>query len=108
MLHVPPFLFMNYKTNMHYVLINLEICGIRSFVGLLFVCVFVCVCCLFVCLFVCLFACSFFYFVRSPSLSYLLVHSRCRGFLFSLDHTHTPQLVGLLWTRDRPVAETST
>jgi hypothetical protein len=24
---------------------------------------------------------------RSPSLSYLLVHSRCRGFLFSLDHT---------------------
>jgi hypothetical protein len=33
-----------------------------------------------------------------------------RLFLFSLDHTqaHTPQSVGLLWTRDRPVAETST
>jgi hypothetical protein len=26
---------------------------------------------------------------RSPSLFYLLVHSRCRGFLFSLDHTQT-------------------
>jgi hypothetical protein len=47
---------------------------------------------------------------RSPSLFYLLVHSRCPGCLFSLDHTqtHTPQSVGLLWTRDRPVAETST
>jgi hypothetical protein len=48
--------------------------------------------------------------ICSPSLFYLLVHSRCRGCLFSLDHTqtHTPQSVGLLWTRDRPVAETST
>jgi hypothetical protein len=47
---------------------------------------------------------------RSHSLFYLLVHSRCRGCLFSLDHTHdTHHLsVGLLWTRDRPVAETST
>jgi hypothetical protein len=25
----------------------------------------------------------------SPSLFYLLVHSRCRGFIFSLDHTQT-------------------
>jgi hypothetical protein len=30
----------------------------------------------------------------SPSLSYLLVHSRCRGFLFSLDHTQTHTTVG--------------
>jgi hypothetical protein len=30
----------------------------------------------------------------SPSLFYLLVHSRCRGFLFSLDHTQTHTTVG--------------
>jgi hypothetical protein len=42
----------------------------------------------------------------SQSFPLLRVHSRCRGCLFSLDHTqtHTPQSVGLLWTRDRPVA----
>jgi hypothetical protein len=46
---------------------------------------------------------------RSPSLFYLLVYSRCRGILFSLiTLKHTPQSVGLLWTRDRPVAETVT
>jgi hypothetical protein len=35
-------------------------------------------------------------FVSSPSLSYLLVHSRCRGFffIFSLDHTQTHTTVG--------------
>jgi hypothetical protein len=27
---------------------------------------------------------------RSPDLFYLLVHSRCRGFLFSRDHARTP------------------
>jgi hypothetical protein len=31
---------------------------------------------------------------RSPSLFYLLVHSRCRGFLFSLNHTQTHATVG--------------
>jgi hypothetical protein len=31
---------------------------------------------------------------RSPSLFYLLVHSRCRGCLFSLDHTQTHTTVG--------------
>jgi hypothetical protein len=31
---------------------------------------------------------------RSPSLFYLLVHSRCRGFLFSLDHTQTHTTFG--------------
>jgi hypothetical protein len=47
--------------------------------------------------------------IRSPSLFHLPVHSRCRGFLlFTWSHSDTPQLVGLLWTRDRPVAETST
>src|SRR5215470_10652774 len=30
----------------------------------------------------------------SPSLFYLLVHSRCRGCLFSLDHTQTHTIVG--------------
>jgi hypothetical protein len=56
-------------------------------------------------------SCSFFFlsFFLSPSLFYLLVHSRCRGCLFHLiTLRHTPQSVGLLWTRDRPVAETST
>jgi hypothetical protein len=49
-------------------------------------------------------------FFLSPSLFYLLVHSRCRGFLWFhlITIKHTPQSVGLLWTRDRPVAETST
>jgi hypothetical protein len=31
---------------------------------------------------------------RNPYLFYLLVHSRCRGFLFSLDHTQTHTTVG--------------
>jgi hypothetical protein len=31
---------------------------------------------------------------RSPSLFYLLVHSRCRGCLFSCDHTQTHTTVG--------------
>jgi hypothetical protein len=31
---------------------------------------------------------------RNPSLVYLLVHSRCRRFLFSLDHTQTHTTVG--------------
>jgi hypothetical protein len=39
---------------------------------------------------------SFITFVscRSPSLFYLLVHSRCTGFLFSLDHTQTHTTFG--------------
>jgi hypothetical protein len=47
---------------------------------------------------------------RSPSLSYLLVHSRCRGFLWFhlITLRHTPQSAGLLWTRDRPFSEIST
>jgi hypothetical protein len=36
---------------------------------------------------------SFVWF-RSPFLFYLLVQSRCRGFLFSLDHTQTHTTVG--------------
>jgi hypothetical protein len=31
---------------------------------------------------------------RSPSLFYLLVHSRCREFVFSLDHTQKHTTVG--------------
>jgi hypothetical protein len=52
--------------------------------------------------------CISYLLFRSPSLFYLLVHSRCRRFLFSLYHTHTSQSAGLLWTSDRPVAQTST
>jgi hypothetical protein len=33
-------------------------------------------------------------YFRSPSLFYLLVHSRCGGFLFSLDHTQAHTTVG--------------
>jgi hypothetical protein len=49
-------------------------------------------------------------FFLSSSLFYLLVHSRCRGFLWLhlITLRHTPHSVGLLWTRDRPFAETST
>jgi hypothetical protein len=47
-----------------------------------------------------------FRFVVLPSSTYLFTVG-VEGFYFSLDHTHTPQSVGLLWTRDRPVAETS-
>jgi hypothetical protein len=49
-------------------------------------------------------------FFLSPSLFCQLVHSRCRGLLWFhlITLRHTPQSVGLLWTRDRPVAETST
>jgi hypothetical protein len=47
---------------------------------------------------------------RSPYVFYLLVHSRSRGFLIFrlITHKHTPHSVGPLWTRNRPVEETST
>jgi hypothetical protein len=44
----------------------------------------------------------------SQSFPLLPTHSRCRGSLHLITLRHTLQLVGLLWTRDRPVAETST
>jgi hypothetical protein len=46
----------------------------------------------------------------SPSPFYIIVHSRCRGFFkfHLITLKHTPQSLGFLWTRDRPVAETST
>ena len=43
---------------------------------------------------------SFFFFLPN--------HGRCRGWLHLITHKDTPQSVGLLWTRDRRVAETST
>jgi hypothetical protein len=48
--------------------------------------------------------------VVSQSFRLLPTHSRCRGcFYFHLiTLRHTPQSVGLLWRRDRPVAELST
>jgi hypothetical protein len=33
---------------------------------------------------------------------------QCRGFVISFDHTERHTTVGLLWTRDRLVAEVST
>jgi hypothetical protein len=50
-----------------------------------------------------------FLFAVLPSSTHLFTVG-VEGFLLSLDHTqtHTPQSVGLLWTRDRPVAETCT
>jgi hypothetical protein len=45
---------------------------------------------------------------RSPYFLYLLTVG-VEGFYFHLiTLRHTPQSVGLLWTRDRPVTETST
>jgi hypothetical protein len=47
-------------------------------------------------------------FAVLPSSTYLFT-AGVEGFYFHLiTLRHTPQLVGLLWTRDRPVAETST
>jgi hypothetical protein len=44
----------------------------------------------------------------SQSFPLLPTHSSCRSVYFHLmTLRHTPQSVGLLWTRDRPVAETS-
>jgi hypothetical protein len=48
-----------------------------------------------------------FLFLLSPSSSYLIM-VRCRGLLHLITHTDTPQSVAILWTRDRPVAKTST
>jgi hypothetical protein len=45
---------------------------------------------------------------RSPSLFYLLTVGVEVVHLHLITLRHTPQSVGLLWTRDRPVAETST
>jgi hypothetical protein len=52
----------------------------------------------------------FFLLLLSLALFYLPVHSRCPGFLWFhfITLKHTSQSVGLLWMRDRPVAETST
>jgi hypothetical protein len=48
-------------------------------------------------------------FVSFRSPSFYLFTVRVEGFYFHLiTLKHTPQSVGLLWTRDRPVAETST
>jgi hypothetical protein len=53
----------------------------------------------FVCLFVCL-------FVSGAAASSGPGPPRSRGFLIT--HNDAPQSVGLLWTSDQPVAETST
>jgi hypothetical protein len=45
---------------------------------------------------------------RSPSLFYLFTAGVEVVYLHLITLRHTPQSVGLLWTRDRPVAETST
>jgi hypothetical protein len=45
---------------------------------------------------------------RSPSLFYLLTAGVEVVYFHLITLRHTPQSVGLLWTRDRPDAETST
>jgi hypothetical protein len=45
---------------------------------------------------------------RSPSLFYLLTAGVEVVYFHLITLRHTPQSVGLLWTRDRPVAEPST
>jgi hypothetical protein len=45
---------------------------------------------------------------RSPSLFYLLTAGVEVVYFHLITLRRTPQSVGLLWTRDRPVAETST
>jgi hypothetical protein len=47
-------------------------------------------------------------FVCSPSLFYLLTVGVEVVYFHLITLRHTPQSVGLLWTRDRPVAEAST
>jgi hypothetical protein len=50
-----------------------------------------------------------FRFVVLPSCTYLFTAGVESFFIFHLiTLRHTPHSVGLLWTRDRPVAETST
>jgi hypothetical protein len=48
------------------------------------------------------------YSFRSPSLFYPLTVRVEVVYFHLITLRHTPQSVGLLWTRDRPVAETST
>jgi hypothetical protein len=45
---------------------------------------------------------------RSPYLFYLLTAGVVVVYFHLITLRYTPQSVGLLWTRDRPVAETST
>jgi hypothetical protein len=45
---------------------------------------------------------------RSPSAFYLLTAGVEGVYFHLITLRHTPQSVGLLWTRDQPVAETST
>jgi hypothetical protein len=45
---------------------------------------------------------------RSPHLFYLLTVGVAVVYFHLITLRHTPESVGLLWTMDRPVAETST
>jgi hypothetical protein len=64
---------------------------------------------LFIYLFIYSFIHSFIHFrIRSPYFFYLLTVGVEVVYFHLLTLRHTPQSVGLLWTRDRPVAETST
>jgi hypothetical protein len=49
-----------------------------------------------------------FRFVVLPSSTYLFTVGVEVVYFHSITLRHTPQPVGLLWTKDRPVAETST
>jgi hypothetical protein len=50
----------------------------------------------------------FFVSFRSPYIFYLLTIGVEVVYFYLIALRHTPQSVGLLWTRDRPIAETST
>jgi hypothetical protein len=45
---------------------------------------------------------------RNPSVFYLITVGVEVVYFHLITLRHTPQSVGLLWTRDRPVAETTT
>ena len=65
-------------------------------------CVCVCVCvCLCICMYLCMYIRIFMSQQPLVSQGLLIIEA-------SLSHSDTPHSVGLLWTRDRPVAETST
>jgi hypothetical protein len=62
---------------------------------------------IFIILFLPLLFCCFISF-RSPSLFYLLTVGVEVVYFHLITLRHTPQSVGLLWMRDRPVTETPT
>jgi hypothetical protein len=59
-------------------------------------------------LFILILLISYLVSFRSPYLFFLLTVGVEVVYFHLINLRHTPQSVGLLWTRDRPVGETST